>query len=186
VAWRGCTWGLQIADGKWPIARPVALFGFSFQLSAFQLLPDCGFGWLWPVVRLDLDVGSWMFDIGCSVITIRLLNPSHLSRLARGGLVPPWTYPGHTLDIPWTYPGHTLDIPWTYPGHTLDIPWTHPGTIDHVPDNHFDQARLSKSVASGVPAGRPYSRLDVGCSVFPARRSRSAVCLRCPAPLKYA
>jgi hypothetical protein len=46
VAWCGCTWGLQIADGKWPIARPIALLGFSFQLSAFQLLPDCGFGWL--------------------------------------------------------------------------------------------------------------------------------------------
>jgi hypothetical protein len=35
VAWCGCTWGLQIADGKWPIARPIALLGFSFQHFSF-------------------------------------------------------------------------------------------------------------------------------------------------------
>src|ERR1035437_5510651 len=58
VAWRGCIWGLQIADGKWRIARPVALFGFSFQLSAFQLLPDCGFGWL---ARSPASISAFYF-----------------------------------------------------------------------------------------------------------------------------
>ena len=78
-------------------------------------------------------------------------------------------------------------------GDTLVPPWTYPGTIDHLPDPLFDQALLSKSVFSGVSALCRCSGLDVkgwmlglGCSVFPTRRSSFAVCLRRPAPLKYA
>src|ERR1035437_2639104 len=120
VAWRGCTWGLQIADAKWPIARPVALFGFSFQVSAFQLLPECGFGrlsrsaasistlyflppafcfLLLPGVGLSgpFDVGCWLFDVGCSVFTISIPNTTPLSRRPRAGLGAPWYHPGHTL-----------------------------------------------------------------------------------------
>ena len=90
----------------------------------------------------------------------------------------------------WTDP---FTPPSGWSGGTLVPPWTYPGTIDHLPDPLFDQALLSKSVFSGVSALCRCSGLDVkgwmlglGCSVFPTRRSSFAVCLRCPAPFRYA
>ena len=172
---------MQIADGKWRIARPVALFGFSFQLSAFQLLPECGFGWL---ARFPASISAFYFllsafawrwlvrAIRCWMLDVRC-----------------WMF-----RVPHKHPKYNLPLPppsgWS--GGTLVPPWTYPGTIDPLPDLLFDQARLFKSVSSGFSLAQPYLGLDVGCwmfrvgcSVSLARRSRFAVGLRCPPPTGY-
>ena len=49
------------------------LSDFSFQLSAFQLLPNCGFGWLWaallhtehPISVLRAGNACSLFDVAC-------------------------------------------------------------------------------------------------------------------------
>jgi hypothetical protein len=69
------------------------LSGFRFQHFSFCLSVALG-GFAPP-----FDVGSWMFDAGCSVLTISVPNTTSLSRLPRGGLGAPWTYPG-TIDHP--------------------------------------------------------------------------------------
>jgi hypothetical protein len=152
VAWRGCTWGLQIADGKWPIARPVALFGFSFQLSAFQLLPECGFGWL---VRSPASISAFYFVL--SAIAWRWLG-----RAVQGSR---FRVQGSRFRVHHKHPEYNSPLPppsgWS--GGILAPPWTHPGTIDHLPDPLFDQARLFKSDPSGVSSLYRCSGLDVGC-----------------------
>ena len=126
-----------MADGKWPIARPVALFGFSFQLSAFQLLPKCGFGWHCPAFQ-----GS-RFEVQGSKYRI-----DHKHSQYSPPLPPPSGWSGGTLDNPWTYPGTIDHLPsplfeqaslsrsvscgfsalWRYPGlevgsWVLDVPF---------------------------------------------------------------
>src|ERR1035437_8232407 len=68
----GWPWGAYAV----PINRPwgglgVALGGFAqppfwFQLSVFQLLPKCGFGWLRPAVQGSrFEVGGSRFKVQC-------------------------------------------------------------------------------------------------------------------------
>src|ERR1035437_8103085 len=149
---------------KWPIAQPVALFGFSFQLSAFQLLPGCGFGWLArcpaPISAfyfvlsafawrwLVRAIRCWMLDVRCWMFGIHHKHPKYNSSL------PP---------------------PSGWSGGTLVPPWTYPGTIDPLPDLLFNQARLFTSVSSGLSVAQPYLGLDVGCSVLDVRFPSLAV-----------
>src|ERR1035437_1812649 len=159
VAWRGGAWGLQIADCKWPIARPVALFGFSFQISAFQLLPECGLGWLWPAVQ-----GS-RFRVQGSRFHVHHKHPKYNSPLP-----PPSGWTGGTLVPPWTYPGTIGPLP--------DL------LFDQA--RLFKSVSSGFSVAQpylGLDVGCWMFR--VGCSVSLARRSRFAVGLRCPPPTGY-
>jgi hypothetical protein len=69
----------------------------AFSLSAFQLLPKCGLGWLCPAVQ-----GS-KFEVQGSRFAVYHKCPESNSPAA-----PPSGCSGDTLDIPWTYPG-TID-----------------------------------------------------------------------------
>src|ERR1035437_9740546 len=86
-----------------------------------------------------------------------------------------------------------LPPPSGWSGGTLLPPWTYPGTIDPMPNPILDQAGLSESASCDSSAGQRRRGLEVGDSmfdggypVFPARRTRFAVGLRCPAPLSNA
>ena len=152
VAWRGCIWGLQIADGKWPIARPVALFGFSFQLSAFQLLPDCGFGWL---ARSPASISAFCFLL--SAFAWRRLCPAVQGSRFR---VQGSRFRVHHKNTEYNSP---LPPPPGWSGGTLVPPWTYPGTIAPPQNPIFDQASLSESVSCGSSTGQQCQGLDVGC-----------------------
>jgi len=69
-------------------AQPLS--GFSFQLSAFQHLPKCGFAQLF-------EVRSSRFKVRGSAFTISALNTIPFSRLPRGGLGALWYHPGTIL-----------------------------------------------------------------------------------------
>ena len=62
-----------------------AISAFYFLLSPQVALPGLS------------ELGSRMLDVGCSVFSISLPNTTRLPRLPRGGLVAPWTNPGHVL-----------------------------------------------------------------------------------------
>ena len=150
----------------------------AFSLSAFQLLPECGFGWL---ARCPASISAFYFLL--SAFAWRWLGPAVQGSRFR--------VQGSRFRVRHKHPEYNVPLPppsgWS--GGTLVPPWTYPGTIDRLPDLIFDQARLFKSVSFGLSVAQPYLGLDVGCwmfrvgcSVSLARRSRFAVGLRCPKP----
>src|ERR1035437_7355389 len=113
-----------------------------------------------------LDVGCWMLDVRCWMFGVHHKHPEY--------------------NVP-------LPPPPGWSGGTLVPPWTYPGTIAPLPNPILDQAGLSDSASCDSSVGQRRrglevgdSRFDGGCPVFPARRSRFAVGLRCPAPLSNA
>jgi hypothetical protein len=139
---------------------------FYFLLSTCCFCRSVALGGFAP----PFDVGSWMFDVGCSVV-------NHKRSKYSSPLPPPSGWSGGTLDIPWTYPG----------------------TIDHPQCPIFKQASLSNSkfesgllpgtglLRPGLPRNRAASRALPGRSTAAARlRSwRWGKTARKPAKLAY-
>jgi hypothetical protein len=134
----------------------------AFQLSAFQLLPNCGF--VQPSFRFQLfsfcrnaalvgsarpfDVGSWKLEVGCSMFDVDD-KPSEYNS-------PPST-------------------PWGWSGGCLVPLWYLPIPISYLKHPFVNQSRLSKPLSRGFSALKPFSGLD-------AWRWMSN--MRCPRPEK--
>src|ERR1035437_10980712 len=116
-----------MANGPLRGRSPFLVSAFSFQLSAFQLLPDCGFGWL---VRSHASISAFYFVL--SAIAWRWVG-----RAVQGSR---FRVQGSRFRVHHKHPKYNSPLPsppgWS--GGTLVPPWTYPGTIDRLPDPIFE------------------------------------------------